>query len=378
MVFYNKIVNGKGDDVMIYVPMLKNRGEELRVVSNISECFSDKVVPLIEVITEKYKTTYKMDEKGEFIYEKRKNRKCKVKAIPTEQDIITLQYINQLVGQKKVFIDYFRFTLDKYGKNIDFSSAELSFNLNNSYDLYKKKVFSITEYTNMIPVISVKPGFDISKSELVDFLNQIQAKSRQVALRITEEWIGKYQDIIKNILREDDYLLFDIEEQNPKAKFMEIEEIQDYRAKCKMVLLNSPRKMSVKNGDYPEQGIADLIDNCAKDIANEYGLNGYGDYCGLKDTMPMISGSNGTGAALALLYDYNDNVFCSYCNHDTSLGMQGYRMIIPLVLADEPTLNRDDDCPGYEKIHGLQGNGNWNTWHHINAARYIHQVYKYI
>ena len=363
---------------MIYVPMLKTRGEEFRVISSVSGCFSEKVIPLIEIIAEKYKVTYMVDEKGEFIYEKRKNRNCKIKALPTEQDIITLQHINQLVGKKRVFIDYFRFTLDKYGRNIDFSNAELSYNLNNSYNLYKDKVLSTTEYSNMIPVVSVKPGFDIPRMELVEFLKLLQSKSEQVALRITEEWLEKYQDIIKNVLRKEDYLLFDIEEQNPEAKFMEIEEIQEYRDKCKIVLLNSPRKLSVKNGEYPEHGITDLIDNCAKDKANEYGLNGYGDYCGLKDAMPTISGSNGTGAALALMYDYEDNVFYSYCNHDTSLGMQGYRTLIPLILEDEVILNRDDDCLGYEKIHGMQGNGNWNTWHHINAVRYIHQVYKHI
>lgn len=206
----------------------------------------------------------------------------------------------------------------------------------------------------------------------------MQEATEQMALRITEEWINTYRDIICDFLREDDFLLFDIEEQNPESKFMEIEELNDFGAKCKIVLLNSPRKASVKNGEYPEHDKTDLINNCARITANDNGLTGYGDYCGLRDMMPLNNKSNGTGAALALLYNYTENVFYSYCNHDTSLGIQGYLDIITLIMEDEEILNRDGDCPGYKKIKQIPDTGNWKTWHHINAVRYIHQTSKYL
>ena len=129
-----------------------------------------------------------------------------------------------MVESHKLFIDYFRFSLNKYGKNIKFESAELAFNLSNDYQLYKDKVLSVAQYNNMIPVISVKPGFDIPKNELKSFVTQLQNKTEQMALRITEEWIDEYKDIICDLLRHHDFLLFDIEEQNPESKFMEIEE----------------------------------------------------------------------------------------------------------------------------------------------------------
>lgn len=363
---------------MIYIPILKTRSEELRVIKNINNCFSEKIIPLIEIISEKYKVKYKTDENGEYIRKKVGSRMMRIKCAPSEKDIITLDDINNLVQGKTVFVDYFRFTLEKYGKNIDFGSVELSYNLNNNYELYKEKVHSITKYNNMIPVISVKKGYDISKNELIDLITDLQEKSKHTALRITEEWIETYKEVLQNNLREGDYLLFDVEEQNPKTKFMELEELNEYQLKCKIILLNSPRKADVKNGDYPEEGITDLINNCAKEVAEEYELNGYGDYCGLKDAMPSNNGSNGTGAALALLYDYKNNVFHSYCNHDTSLGMQGYKTIIPVIKGDEGILNKDGDCPGFEKISRLRGSGNWSTWHNINATRYIYQVYKYM
>lgn len=78
----------------------------------------------------------------------------------------------------------------------------------------------MAQYNNMIPVISVKPGFDIPKNELKSFVTQLQNKTEQMALRITEEWIDEYKDIISDLLRHHDFLLFDIEEQNPESKFM--------------------------------------------------------------------------------------------------------------------------------------------------------------
>lgn len=363
---------------MIYVPMLKTRDEELRVFKAMRECYSEKIIPLIEVISEQYQVRYETDENGEFIKKKSKSRYLRVKCKPTEGDIITLQKLNEMCENRRIFIDYFRFSLKKYGKNIKFPSAELAFNLSNNYEYYKEKVLAVTQHNNMIPVISVKPEFEIPKSELGSFVSQLQINSEQMALRITEEWISTYKDIICNLLRESDYLLFDIEEQNPETKFMEINQLKEFKAKCRIILLNSPRKSSIKNGEYPKHGKTDLINNCARDITTIHELMGYGDYCGLKDAMPLNTGPTTTGAALALFYDFSENVFYSYCNHDTSLGMKGYIDIIPLIKDDEAMLNSDGDCPGYMKMNQIPNTGTWNTWHHINAIRYIHQTSKYL
>ncbi len=73
---------------------------------------------------------------------------------------------------------------------------------------------------------------------------------------------------------------------------MELEEITRNEICAKIVLLNSPRKASIKNGEYNTHGVTDLINNCAKCKAEEYGLEGYGDYCGLKNALPFNAGSN--------------------------------------------------------------------------------------
>lgn len=364
---------------MIYVPMLKTRREEYAVLKKMADCFSEKIIPLIEIISDKYQLKYKTDpETGEYIYRKTKKRRMRIKEDPTEQDCITLSNINNILEKRRVFIEYFRFSNKVYGNNVDISRAELSWRISNDVELYKAKIKEITMYPNMIPVVSIKTSFGMSKNELVAFIAELQKECSSLALRITEEWIEEYVSIIKTQLRKDDYLLLDILEQNPKHKFMEIEQLLELGGNASFVLLNSPRKRKIGNSDFPEHGETDLINNAAREVAKEYDLDGFGDYCGLKDVMPLNDGSNGTGAALALFYDYNKNVFYSYSNHDTSLGMRGYRNLVPQILSDKVILNPQNDCPAFKKVKEMNGFGNWSTWHNINATRYIYQIYKYL
>lgn len=358
--------------------MLKTRREEINVAKKMNKSFSRKMIPLFEIITEKYEKRYKIDPiTNDYIYEQHGKRKMRKEEEPTDKDIITLDFLNDIVANKIVFIDYFRFNIKKYGNKIDISKIELAWKLSNNEALYMERIRAISKYSNMIPVVSIKDGFDMNKKVLDVFLQELQRENVSVALRITEEWIHDYSGIIKNTLRSTDYLLFDICEQNPKSKFIELDEINEIESKAKVILLNSPRKNSVKNGEYDIHGVTSLINNCAKNMAAKYQLEGYGDYCGLKDNLPSNDGSNGMGAALVLLYDYKCNGFYSYLNSDTSQGVQGYKKLIPIILGDRAILDSDGKCPAIKKIENMEGPGNWSTWHNINITRYIYQVYKY-
>jgi len=159
---------------------------------------------------------------------------------------------------------------------------------------------------------------------------------------------------------------------------MEYEEIKAINTQARIILLNSPRKENIHNGAYPVNDLTDLIDCSAKDIAFDNNFSGYGDYCGLKDALPTKGGSNGTGSAIALFYDYANNKFHSYVHLDTLEGLGGYRYLIPIILSESAALDPDGDCPAINRIKGMSSSGNWSTWHKLNATRYIYQVYKNI
>lgn len=365
---------------MIYVPILKTRREEINVSEELNNCFSDNIIPLFEVLNDRYKTQYKIDpETQDYIRVQKGNRRIRLKEIPTDADIITLDFIYGLMHNKKAFIDYFRFTIEKYGKNIDINKTELAWRLSRDSSIYKSRMREVSKYKNLIPTISVKSGLFFGKNELENFLIELKGENESIGLRITEEFLEDYNVIIKNTLRDTDYLLLDIGEQNPSSKIMELEEVMELDSSAVKILLNSPRKAKVNNGEYEESGLTALIDNSAKEEFSEFGFDGFGDYCGLKDTLPRINeGSNGTGAALTLLYSYKENAFYSFLNPDTSKGMSGYYEIIPVILSKKKVLDPLNNCPAIQKIEKLKKSGNWSTWHNINITRYIHQMYSNI
>lgn len=372
---------------MIYVPIFKVRTEEMLVSKKMNYCFSDNIIPLFEILKDQYKTRYQVDPiTQEYIYEQGNKRKKRIKEEPTEKDIITLDYISNLINNKNAFIDYFRFTIEEYEKNmgskkiknVDISKMQLAWKLSRNTTLYIEHECNVSKYENLIPTISVKSYFAFKKDQLQKLLLNLQEKSKSIALRLTEEFLDEYCDLIKDTFRETDYLLFDIREQNPISKFMELDEVRKLKFKGKKILLNSPRKASINNGDYEEQGVTELIDNCAREEYINYDFHGFGDYCGLKDELPTRGNTAGKGAALALLYNYNDNSFYSFLNPDTKQGISGYKKIIPLILSKKHFFDPINSCPAIQKIETMRKEGrcgNWRSWHNINMTRYLHQIY---
>ena len=93
---------------MIYVPMLKTRREELSVVNEMNYCFSENLIPLFEILDDKYEVKYKMDPKtSAFLYQQRGKRRMRIKEVPTDSDIITLRITNQIdTSARDKYIDY--------------------------------------------------------------------------------------------------------------------------------------------------------------------------------------------------------------------------------------------------------------------------------
>lgn len=326
----------------MYIPILKTRNSEMNVAKDLNYCFSDNIIPMFEVIDK-------------------------------ESDI---KLIVDILKGKKAFVDLFRFSIDKYGNKIDLSKSEYAWRLTENIEFYISELNKIKVYNNLIPVISIKEKLEIKKGDLTQLIEDLLDKNESIAFRITDKYLEEYNDIFGK-LRHTDYLMLDVGEQNLESKFIELDEFSNLEILSKKILINSPRLNGLKNGDY-QTGITDNIDTSAIEKINEYSLDGFGDYAGLRDCMPEIQkGSNGRGNALALLYDYKINKFYSFMNDDKSKGMRGYKDLIPIILENRNLLDPDKDCPAFIKISEISC-GNWSTWHNITARRYIHQQYKKI
>lgn len=328
----------------MYVPILKARRTEMGIIKDLSFCFSEKIVPLIEIINQK-------------------------------KDLIKI--IDNIEG-KTFFVDFLRISIEKYGNKFNPSSVILSMNISRNEDEYIESLKELLIYDNVIPVISIKDKFEMDESTLKRLYNELSLNHKGIALRITPSYIEKYKNILENILQQKDYLLFDIEETNLLSREIELDELSDLNISAKKILINSPRESRLTNGEFEENGYSLLIDNS---VAREYlnrGFSGFGDYCGYKDILPRKNGSRGEGAAIALVYNYNQNAFLSFVEKNTKLGVYGYHKIVNEILRQKDIINDFDNCIAMKKVEEISKRdkkGNWSTWIGITIIRYIYQMY---
>lgn len=368
---------------LLYVPMFKGRRYEHRVMKDKSKCFSDSIIPVIEILHDHYRSTdFATDPvTGEFLKKRAGKLMQRYRVAPTENDRDTLQYYNDLVAAKKAFIDYFRFSTDVYGRSIKASAVELSLRINQNESLYIEKLLEIEHYENLIPVLSIKKGFFPQKYGITDLIVRLQSSNRQIAIRLDDLAFEAFFNTVAPVLRNEDYVMYDIGEQNTSSKEIELEEFNSANTPGRKIVLNSPRKRDVKNSDYENREYTGLINNSARDISEVFpAILGFGDYCGLKDNLP----SNQTiihGAALALFYQYGSNQFMAYVNRNTDDGVRGYFQLIPQILEDSAILDPLCVCPaidGVRQLHKQNRSGSWGNWNEFNMIRYLVNMYENI
>ncbi|WP_342716696.1 hypothetical protein AAG068_01585 [Bacillus paramycoides] len=363
----------------MYLPIMKNRNEELRVINNMSYLFSDSMIPLIEIIRDEYDVKYRTDEStGEYIYEEKpgSKRRKRIKLEPTEEDIITLEKIEQRLNGKKGFIDFFRFNEGEYDNKV-FKGIELSFTLSRDFNYYKKRLLQIGKFDKLYPVISIKDGFNISEQDLINLTTELKRDNSSIAIRITDLYLEDYTEFIEDYLTENDFVMLDIRNQHVDSKFIELEEFKDLDTDATKILLNSPRSRNYKNGDYEDCEFTEKIENKVAIKYAEYEFDGFGDFGGLKDDLPTDAGGNGTGAALGLMYLKEKNAFYSMVNYDTKMGVRGFEFVRSKVIDKLHLLDSDSDCVAVKRIKDMEERyGNWGTWSNLTLTRYIHQQAK--
>ena len=169
--------------------------------------------------------------------------------------------------------------------------------------------------------------------------------------------------------------------QNKILQMFEFYDVKESAIKAKKILLNSPRLLKNENNVYENRTITCLIDNQALKDYSLYEFDGVGDYCGLKDTLPLTSdGDSQKGASVALLYNYSNNAFYSFCNPDVKKGQDGYIDVIKDVLDYREVLDSDNTCVAYKEIEEMYDSGkfrSWKKWNGIILKRYIDQIFKY-
>lgn len=366
----------------MYIVIMKTRTEEYKVVKEMSRYFGDHVFPLFEILKDEYTPRYKKDlDTGRIVYEIKegKTRRSKIQLPEREEDRTTLQDIERLTSGKIAFIDFHRYGSKKKRGRQNRTYIKLPLELAANFELYANRLLEVTNYHNLIPVVSIMQKPDDNRVGIMNLVQRLKESGHRVAVRISIEKFEEYGDRLADYLQDTDYLMVDIGRQKISSLNPVLSMIQQSDIRAKRILLNSPRDYKLNNGDYEIEGYTDLIDCSACSDYAQIGFSGFGDYGGLKDLLPENTGGGGNGSALALFYDRYVNKFFSIMNQDSTIGTKGYRDVIARIMQRKVEFDPENDCPAIRKVENLWvtgKTGGWATWIWVTLSRYIHQQYK--
>lgn len=333
----------------MYIPILKNRRAEMGAMKVLKNGLSETIVPMFEIIS--------VDNKG------------------LEE---TIEGLKKIVNGE-MFVDLFRFDISKYSQKIDATKCPFSILVNDN-SKYKEYLLELGNYQNVIPVISIKEGFNFDVTEISDLIKTLKELKNSIAVRITDDKLDTYINLIEKELRKSDYFIFDIGEQDISSKFMEILKINNSNIDAKRIVVASSRSSDNETCDFYDGEKTPLIDNSLLFQYEEYNFEGYGDYANIKDLLPSPGGGGGYGRAYALLFNYQDEGVYSFVNDNTTDGVKGYRKIVPRILSKKDFFDKDNTCPAIaiiQEMMDIDRFGNWEKWIKINIIRHISQINKY-
>src|SRR5690625_3351875 len=150
----------------MYIPIMKNRTQEMSVMSKFNNYFSDSIVPLIEIVKD---------------YESRTSDN-------NENNVVTLSKLQNTLNGKRAFVEFFRYIDNEYqNTSIDIKGVKLAFDLSRDYFLYVQRMMEIKKFENFIPTISIKKGFILGHTDLEKLILDLKIENNTIAVRITDD-----------------------------------------------------------------------------------------------------------------------------------------------------------------------------------------------
>lgn len=338
----------------MYIPVLKNRLFENKLLREQCTYFDDTIMPLIEVLNQKIgRTTMQVDE-----------------LLSVYDSHINSPY----------FIDFFTFDEGEY-TNFDLNQVPFYIaHRNDTINDYRNLLALVCNTKHGIPVISIKKGreFLLNRASIKSLIRDLQSLTSKIAVRIQSLLLQSYFFEIDTSLRENDLLIYDINEESIQSKVFDRKQLSNRAGSYKVVLLHSPRSSKLNNGSYLDGDYSGLIDNSIKNDYKNLGFDGFADYAGLKNVLPT-DGGNGKGAALGLFYDNTNNQFFSIMNPDIDQGTRGHLYVLDQAFKIyKNKLDPLDNCPAFKYMYSnlySQGKpGQWGQWKYITVLRYISQI----
>ncbi|MCX7922239.1 MAG: beta family protein [Clostridia bacterium] len=337
-----------------YVPILKNRREELSVLKTLFKMpISTKILPLLEIVQDKAQKNSKTlfyEDLEEF-------------ANPDIPFMVDIRKMARPTGTSPTVKQF----LTKVKRDVNYQ-----------LDLFKK----LHKIRNLIPVISYDPN-DYDSNEIINTDKELRKIGYdRIAYRLTINYFTvPYSEIIK-VIKDNDILILDLETvkySNPDHmdKYNKVKNLK-LSKKISLVLVHSVLKKDMTNTGLVNGEKIDGLNDGIKKHYSSYGFDAFGDYTCVKGELPPSGGMISPGF---IFYSWKNDCYIGFKGREPKL-TEFKDYIVPNVLKssywNEYSNSHRDKCPGCFKVlevkNGFDDGKNQGLWKRISMLHYIYTM----
>lgn len=252
------------------MPVLRYRESEKKALEDVS--FSNKILPLVEIVQEKRRSNMAInciEEIKNYLHTSNTPLlidfplyiKFQTNTLANVRD-----FIGPLIADPKLRLDHFKSFIG----------------------------------TRIIPVVSYNPNTPIFPTgDVAHEINELRKYFDRIALRLYTSHAQSVLSEADGLLRENDIIIVDIDDEshtNPIfTRYFSFVQAIASKHRCKTVLLRAVLGHDVTNTGLTNNQIVNRLDNSHLKDYSGYGFNAFGDYCGIKKDLLTDGGMPSPG-----------------------------------------------------------------------------------
>lgn len=343
----------------MYVPVLKNRQEELRALKALySIPISNKILPLLEIVQSKSRSNLNKTLLEELQNTLGTNTKFMVDILNPKNHRKSKESINNFFSQ-------------------------INTNPNYRLQLY----YSLKPLQNVIPTISYdSKNYNKLNTTIIKDAKHLRRKFNKLAFRLKEAHFDDALSEVKSVIQNQDIIIFDIEHKNHTKPnlinfYNKIKAVKSVNTLLTFII-NSVIPEDLTNKSFNDTHPISRIDNSLRDTYKSYGFDGFGDYATIKSSLPPAGGRISPGF---IYYSYHDNKYIGFKGRSPDLD-EFKNHIIPKLISSSFWNNyphvHHPNCSGCNHILNIintnESPRSQGKWKQIAIKHYIYTIDKYL
>ncbi|MED4353634.1 hypothetical protein P9265_15055 [Schinkia azotoformans] len=339
-----------------YIPVLRYRTSEKSTLNSVS--ISSKILPLIEVVTEKPKIN---------------SRKTCIEEIKDFVDN----------NNTKILVD-FPLYIKLYNNSIEAVSnfiRGIQTNPNLRVNYFNQLIGS-----NIIPVITYNPNISYVQGFLTTEINALRSSFEQLAFRVFINHGTNALNEIKNLLQKGDLLILDLDTASHsnsafQAIYTQLTTLTQQKG-ATSILIRSAINTDITNTGLTNGQVVNGVDNSLLKNYQNYNFDAFGDFCGIKKDDLTKGGRPSPGC---LFYNWPTNSF--YGHKGLYLDITTFTsLVVPSLINSSQwsvySSSHKQNCNGCKIVQNIvnrnESANNAPKWKVIASSHYLYTMEEFL